>query len=157
MGITKLEASGQIARLGQMVGYPRRDEAIALNELVVALQGAASVEVARGIISEFLDRDTSFAKLEDRPRCPTAGDIRRAIAAARAVEFWEPQRDVFVCELCQDTGLVGGTAAAPWSWCTCRYAKDRQRKEPQLVDESNVIRAKVYGGRFAVECREVLG
>lgn len=85
------DLKAQVARLSQMIGFPREPEAI--RELVLALQAASSIEQATEVISAFIDG------AESDSRCPMPKAIREACRALQLA----PQPDP-LCQVCGGSG-----------------------------------------------------
>lgn len=142
--IDKKESAPQIARLGQMRGYPRNEPA-ALNELIVAGCAAKTLEVCKRVIGGFLETATP-----ETP-CPMPADIRGAMYAADKPDYWQPEwgapkEETFSCVQCCDTGMLGGSVAVTgdvWRWCSCKAAMEVLRDTPDSVDAMNRIRDSI--------------
>lgn len=93
--IDKTAAKKQVARLSQMYGYPRgEDQATALNELVKAVEGSASVAMAEKVVSSILD-----TAVEDS-RCPMPATLRGLLYDAAKAANHKPE-----CVACNNTGF----------------------------------------------------
>ena len=140
-------AVDQIARLMGMVGFPRGKESQKyVEEMYKAVQSARSEVVAERAVTDML---------WEFKRCPAVADIYEAMSEENARGLDEP---VFAaqhhrCARCQDCGHYGGHLpphpyAGPWKWCDCIAGRERQEREPNLVDEANANRDKLIA-RFA--------
>ncbi len=93
MSIPRTFAKQQIKRLAGIPFFPVTDSAI--TEMVDALQQAISENLAANVVSAFVEESTAAS------RCPTAGDIRRAVLACAAAVPKMPR-----CNVCNSTGFV---------------------------------------------------
>ena len=147
--ILKKTAASQVARMAQMAGYPR-NEPEALNELVIAAMDAPSDDVLRQVVGDFLDRDSAQLHYDERPKCPTSGDIRRAIRDLGRPQYWQPEwgqpgaQPEYNCSTCTDSGMAGGVSVDdPWRWCSCGAAARLRADEPNAVEFQNRILRKI--------------
>ncbi len=93
MSISRSFAKQQIKRLTGIPFFPLSDTAV--SELVDAVQQAPSETIAAKAISAFVDDSTATS------RCPTAGDIKRAVQASAA----ERPR-MTRCSVCGNSGFI---------------------------------------------------
>lgn len=104
-------AKGQVRRMGQLKGFPKEIPEAA-SELVDALTTAPTEEIAKDVISSFMDGATS-----ETP-CPFPSDIRGAVTA-RLDEFrYDPEcprkcRDGWI--IVERGGLSGAERCTCWS------------------------------------------
>ena len=82
-----------------------------------------------------------------------SADNQQIVTGARACECRPEDAVVARCDRCQDCGYYGGrlpphSYAGPWKWCDCIAGRERQEREPNLVDEANANREKLIA-RFA--------
>jgi hypothetical protein len=137
--ISEAFAIDQLERLMGMVGFPRgKDAGSYVKEMRKAIQCARTEAIAEGAVS---------GMLREFRRCPAVADIYETMSKENARGFDEP---VFAqqhhrCARCQDCGHYGGHLppnpyAGPWRWCDCIAGKERQEREPHLVEEENRVR-----------------
>ena len=136
MQITDAKLRHQVARMAQMVGFPKGDDSgAALAELWKAASVANDLPTLTRVISGILES----AKAGDR--CPMPADLRRKISEAQKPRYWEPdapEKPNFRCIECQDYGMSGGTSPDnPWKWCSCAAGARRRSAEPSGVLEAN--------------------
>lgn len=133
--IDRAYAETQAARFAHLPYYPKT--AAAINDFVLAVQAAATQEMAKRVADSLLDNATAGSP------CPTAADIRRAIweaqEAAETVSMPAPH-----CWRCGDDGILGGkNFETPWTWCECAAGRRRRQTEPEVVDEANAMLRKL--------------
>ena len=94
MAISQREAALQVGRFQQMIGYPNGEAA--LKDLVVEMMKCEDQEQAILIVAHFKDTATSDT------RCPSSGDISRAI-----YDLQKTRREALSkCVACGGTGSV---------------------------------------------------
>ncbi len=93
MPIPRTFAKKQITRLSRIPFFPADESAI--SDMVDALQCSLSENIAESVVSAFVEESTASS------RCPTAGDLRRAVLA-RAVNRAKMPK----CRVCDSTGFV---------------------------------------------------
>jgi hypothetical protein len=131
----------EVDRMGGLNYAP--PEGRATKELLQAIMTADTPQIASAAISLWI---------ESQPKFPTPSEIRRIISEKNS-EHRErvnaEQRPQHNCSECQDGGMRGGKlqgrAAGPWEFCSCRAGERLRAKDPQAVEESNVIREKLLG------------
>lgn len=93
MSISRAFAKQQTKRLSGVPFFPMNETA--LSELTDAIQGAMSETIAVAVVSAFIDESTATK------RCPTPGDIRRALQTRAATKAKPPK-----CRVCDSTGFT---------------------------------------------------
>lgn len=114
-------AKHQITRMGQLNGFPK-DFPAAVAELVDALLTAPTEEIAKDVVSSFMEGANA------ETRCPFPSDIRGAVTA-RLEEF----RPDPACPKCQDGWIIverGGMSGAEKCDCWARRPAPDYRKMP---------------------------
>lgn len=108
--IGEIEAKEQAMRLSGLDGFPSTIPA--MKELVIAIQTADTVGIAKAVIDDFLG-------MSGASRCPTPPDIRRVINSHNPIDEppWMSGPRPEVCRHCEGIGLVGERCKQ--TYCDC--------------------------------------
>ncbi len=142
--IEKQFAANEVSRLAGLNWFPR--EPLPLNELILAVQSAATEVIAVYVVSEWL---------REQSEAPKPAQIRRMIWEENdKCEKAEKQEDWALtapgsnhCKRCHGCGfyggLIGGKYAGEWKWCDCEAAQVKQERDPEFIDVANKERVEL--------------
>lgn len=127
--IEKEDSKQEIRRLQSLKFFPQDDKAI--GELVIALQCAEDLAIAKSVITELV---------ETMHDCPVPADIRRAVFAKQE-KSWEqepaaPSKTPY-CPTCKGNGMV--KQDGKWDRCACLAGQEYPQS---LIDMQNVYEGK---------------
>lgn len=135
-------AAEQLERLTGLNFYPQT--AAAKKELRLVLEQAATSEIAKNTVTDWLNESTD---------CPKPAQLR-AMIFERNASFalaeqskYRPEVVVYRCLTCEDTGIKESTHVddlhSVASWCDCQQGMDRRRHAPHWTLTVNQARFKL--------------